>query len=191
VLGVSPSCSGSEIKQAYYELARRHHPDAQCTQCATATGQHPGAEHFRKISESYRILSSESERRQYDVATRQRQPAPASPAEQQQRQHGAPPRSQQQARSWRESSALADNWWARAQAHASAEHDRSSDVWRGRGAATQSWFVPDPRDRQKRASRFREFTSVAAFATASDFEVCLENALHGRRKRRGGSERRR
>jgi molecular chaperone DnaJ len=32
VLGVSPVASAEEIRQAYYHLARQHHPDAKAGQ---------------------------------------------------------------------------------------------------------------------------------------------------------------
>ena len=55
-LGIEKSASLSEIKKAYRNLAMQHHPD-----------KGGDAEKFKKISQSYEILSDPEKRRQYDT----------------------------------------------------------------------------------------------------------------------------
>ena len=56
-LGVSRTASKDEIKAAFRKLSMETHPDV-------ASGQ---AERFKIISEAYRVLSNEKERRLYDL----------------------------------------------------------------------------------------------------------------------------
>ncbi|KAJ2158049.1 mdj1 protein precursor [Coemansia sp. RSA 552] len=58
VLGVKRDASQSEIKKAYYQLAKKYHPDAN--KAADAK------EKFLKIQEAYDTLSDENKRRSYD-----------------------------------------------------------------------------------------------------------------------------
>jgi DnaJ-class molecular chaperone len=51
ILGISPSASDDEIKQAYRKLAREHHPD-----------KGGNKEHFQKIQQAYEILSDPNKR---------------------------------------------------------------------------------------------------------------------------------
>ena len=58
VLGVGRSASSDEIKKAYRQLARRHHPDVT---------KEAGAEtRFKEINEAYEVLSDEKKRAAYD-----------------------------------------------------------------------------------------------------------------------------
>ncbi|KAI9179308.1 mdj1 protein precursor [Blastocladiella emersonii ATCC 22665] len=58
VLGVAKGASEKEIKRAYYQLAKKYHPD---------TSSEPKAkEKFVEIQEAYDILSDASKRKQYD-----------------------------------------------------------------------------------------------------------------------------
>jgi Ca-activated chloride channel homolog len=61
VLGVPPVASAEEIRQAYYHLARQHHPDA---------GAEAGSERFKVIAEAYRVLGTPQLRAAYDNALR-------------------------------------------------------------------------------------------------------------------------
>lgn len=57
-LGVNKSASQSEIKKAYYKLAKKYHPDIN---------KEAGAEkRFHDLQNAYEILSDESKRKQYD-----------------------------------------------------------------------------------------------------------------------------
>ncbi|KAJ2801512.1 mdj1 protein precursor [Coemansia guatemalensis] len=58
VLGVKKDASQSEIKKAYYQLAKKYHPDAN--KAADAKDK------FVKIQEAYDTLSDENKRRSYD-----------------------------------------------------------------------------------------------------------------------------
>ncbi|CEP17953.1 hypothetical protein [Parasitella parasitica] len=58
VLGVKRSATASEIKKAYYGLAKKYHPDTNKDKDAR--------EKFVQIQEAYEILSDEQKRQQYD-----------------------------------------------------------------------------------------------------------------------------
>ncbi|XP_020906435.1 dnaJ homolog subfamily A member 3, mitochondrial isoform X1 [Exaiptasia diaphana] len=58
ILGVSPNSDAKEIKKAYFELAKRYHPDTNKDKS--------GAEKFQEINEAYEILSDDTKRRAYD-----------------------------------------------------------------------------------------------------------------------------
>jgi molecular chaperone DnaJ len=78
-LGVAPSASATEIRDAYRRLARTHHPDRAATgpsEAAAAT--------FTGINEAYRVLNDPARRAVYDAGLRA---APAAPGP------AAPPRS--------------------------------------------------------------------------------------------------
>ncbi|CAG9330976.1 unnamed protein product [Blepharisma stoltei] len=57
VLGIPKTASKAEIRKAYLNLAKTHHPD-------TATGNE---EKFKQIGEAYEVLSDENTRKQYDA----------------------------------------------------------------------------------------------------------------------------
>lgn len=57
-LGVQPGASFEQIKKAYRQLARKHHPDV--------AGTGTISERFREIQDAYDILSDESKRSEYD-----------------------------------------------------------------------------------------------------------------------------
>src|SRR6476659_7284379 len=57
VLGVSRDASESDIKRAFRELARQHHPDVNPAD---------GGEAFREINEAYTVLSDRDSRARYD-----------------------------------------------------------------------------------------------------------------------------
>ena len=57
ILGVSKDATTEQIRQAYYDLARKHHPDK---------GNGNGVE-FIKICEAYKVLSNASKRKEYDL----------------------------------------------------------------------------------------------------------------------------
>lgn len=58
-LGLTADVSQDDIKKAYYELSKEHHPDRN-EGCAVATAR------FRSVTEAYEILSNASTRAQYD-----------------------------------------------------------------------------------------------------------------------------
>ena len=59
ILGVNKNSSINEIKKSYKDLALKYHPDRN---------NEPGAEEqFKKIAESYAVLSDETKRKTYDL----------------------------------------------------------------------------------------------------------------------------
>lgn len=59
VLGVAPSATADQIKQAYRQLARELHPDVN-------PGNRRAEERFKEVSAAYDFLSDADKRRQYD-----------------------------------------------------------------------------------------------------------------------------
>ncbi|XP_019697669.1 protein tumorous imaginal discs, mitochondrial isoform X2 [Harpegnathos saltator] len=60
ILGVSKNASAKDIKKAYYELAKKYHPD-------TNKGDPNTGRKFQEVSEAYEVLSDESKRKEYDT----------------------------------------------------------------------------------------------------------------------------
>ncbi|KAI9208949.1 uncharacterized protein BJ171DRAFT_487902 [Polychytrium aggregatum] len=58
ILGTSKTASASDIKKAYYQLAKKYHPDTN--------KESDAKEKFMEIQEAYEILSDEKKRAQYD-----------------------------------------------------------------------------------------------------------------------------
>lgn len=61
VLGVARSASPADIKRAYRNLARRHHPDV-----VGASDKASAEAHFKEINEAYAVLSDAQRRASYD-----------------------------------------------------------------------------------------------------------------------------
>uniref|UniRef100_A0A1I8JN53 J domain-containing protein n=1 Tax=Macrostomum lignano TaxID=282301 RepID=A0A1I8JN53_9PLAT len=60
VLGLGRQADQKDIKTAYYQLAKKYHPDVNKND--------PGAaKKFQEVSEAYEVLSDEAKRRQYDA----------------------------------------------------------------------------------------------------------------------------
>ncbi|KAF4516872.1 hypothetical protein B566_EDAN014364 [Ephemera danica] len=58
-LGVTPSATQEDIKNAYYKLSKLYHPDRN-------KGSEEAAKHFRTINAAYEILGNFKKRRMYD-----------------------------------------------------------------------------------------------------------------------------
>jgi len=72
VLGVTPEASDAEIKRAYYNLARRYHPDKQSTHATPSPvdGAGDSENHvakFQILGEAYHVLSDADLRQRYDL----------------------------------------------------------------------------------------------------------------------------
>ena len=63
ILGVSENASVKEIKKAYYELAKKNHPDV-------AKSNPNAAKKFAEISEAYEVLEDDNKRAEYDASRR-------------------------------------------------------------------------------------------------------------------------
>ena len=63
VLGVDEDARPEEIKAAYRELARKHHPDRN-------PDDPTAEERFKEIQKAYSVLSDEEQRKQYDAQRR-------------------------------------------------------------------------------------------------------------------------
>ncbi|XP_045480698.1 protein tumorous imaginal discs, mitochondrial-like isoform X2 [Harmonia axyridis] len=59
ILGVSQNASSSEIKKAYYKLAKKYHPDVNKEDPSAASK-------FQEVSEAYEILGDDTKRKQFD-----------------------------------------------------------------------------------------------------------------------------
>ncbi|CAH8477111.1 unnamed protein product [Dicrocoelium dendriticum] len=59
ILGVDRSASQAEIKKAYYQLAKKYHPDVN-------KDDKTAAQKFQEVSEAYEILGDENKRKQYN-----------------------------------------------------------------------------------------------------------------------------
>ena len=62
VLGVPRTATAEEIKRAYRQLARKHHPDLK-----PAAERAAAAERFKEINEANEVLSDPDKRAQYDA----------------------------------------------------------------------------------------------------------------------------
>ncbi|XP_031640281.1 protein tumorous imaginal discs, mitochondrial-like [Contarinia nasturtii] len=60
ILGVSKNSSGKDIKKAYYQLAKKYHPD-------TNKDDPNASKKFQEVSEAYEILSDDTKRKEYDT----------------------------------------------------------------------------------------------------------------------------
>ncbi|XP_076757669.1 dnaJ homolog l(2)tid, mitochondrial isoform X1 [Xylocopa sonorina] len=60
ILGVSKNASAKDIKKAYYQLAKKYHPD-------TNKGDPNASKKFQEVSEAYEVLSDETKRKEYDT----------------------------------------------------------------------------------------------------------------------------
>jgi len=60
VLGVNKSDDKGKIKKAYFQLAKKYHPD-------TNKGDEKAAEKFKEVTEAYEVLSDDKQRELYDT----------------------------------------------------------------------------------------------------------------------------
>ncbi|KAI4482426.1 hypothetical protein M0802_013719 [Mischocyttarus mexicanus] len=60
ILGVSRNSSAKDIKKAYYQLAKKYHPD-------TNKGDPDSGKKFQEVSEAYEVLSDDAKRKEYDT----------------------------------------------------------------------------------------------------------------------------
>ena len=63
VLGVSRNAPQKDIKKAYYQLAKKYHPDVN-------KDNPKAAKSFQEVSEAYEVLSDDQKRAQYDSAAK-------------------------------------------------------------------------------------------------------------------------
>ncbi|XP_071452761.1 protein tumorous imaginal discs, mitochondrial-like isoform X2 [Hetaerina americana] len=60
ILGVARNSSPKEIKNSYFQLAKKYHPDRN-------KGDPNAVKKFQEVSEAYEVLSDENKRKQYDA----------------------------------------------------------------------------------------------------------------------------
>ena len=60
ILGVKPNSTNAEIKKAYRELAKEHHPDKN-------QGDNGAADRFKEVAEAYSVVGDEIKRSEYDL----------------------------------------------------------------------------------------------------------------------------
>lgn len=60
ILGIAKNSSAKDIKKAYYQLAKKYHPD-------TNKSDPDSGKKFQEVSEAYEILSDDTKRREYDT----------------------------------------------------------------------------------------------------------------------------
>lgn len=60
ILGVAKNSSAKEIKKAYYQLAKKYHPD-------TNKDDPNASKRFQEVSEAYEILSDDTKRKEFDT----------------------------------------------------------------------------------------------------------------------------
>jgi hypothetical protein len=70
VLGVDGDVSPADLRRAYLDLARRHHPDRQAGVDPTARGV--ADERMRQINSAWQVLGDPGRRSAYDLQLRQR-----------------------------------------------------------------------------------------------------------------------
>jgi predicted lipid-binding transport protein (Tim44 family) len=68
ILGVSPTASLGDIKRAFRQQAREHHPDKNPNDVDGAT------ERFKRLQQAYEILGNPTKRAQYDIQQQQQPP---------------------------------------------------------------------------------------------------------------------
>ena len=71
VIGVDPTASAVEVRKAYLQLAREHHPDFHST--APAAYRLANEREMQRINEAWAVLSDPERRRAYDDRYRQQQ----------------------------------------------------------------------------------------------------------------------
>lgn len=57
ILGISPSATPEEVKKAYFEMAKKYHPDS---------GDETEVKKFHAVAEAYKLLSATASRKAYD-----------------------------------------------------------------------------------------------------------------------------
>lgn len=68
VLGVPKNASSTEIRRAYVQLARQHHPDVNAT--ASSSGRAASEREMRRINEAWAVLGDGERRQRYDTELR-------------------------------------------------------------------------------------------------------------------------
>ena len=64
VLGVRAGASDADIKKAFYQLAKKYHPDSTERQSNTVKAQYEAQ--FKRVNEAYEVLGNKDKRSLYD-----------------------------------------------------------------------------------------------------------------------------
>jgi hypothetical protein len=69
ILNIERDTTPDQIKKAYYQMAKKYHPDSPSTQAGFQAGADKSEIHkFHEVTEAYRILSDKEARRAYNLA---------------------------------------------------------------------------------------------------------------------------
>lgn len=60
ILGISKNSAAKDVKKAYYQLAKKYHPD-------TNKNDPNASKKFQEVSEAYEVLSDDAKRKEYDT----------------------------------------------------------------------------------------------------------------------------
>jgi len=164
VLGVPEGTEGQGLREAYFQLARKVHPDAIAKAKLGEDMQRKAVEVFRGLAEAYAVLSDRRRRIEYLARRAQGQARPMSSQEKVQRD------AQAEARIWFNKGTTLMQRRAVAEAEASLRRAVELAPNNGRYAAFLAWAVMnnDQRPLEPRLDEARRWLAMAAEKADAD-----------------------